>query len=90
MKSKKIEIKTLTAEEIGCDLDKIGLTGSPTIVNKAFSPPQKTGGEMIIGKIWNPTDHPLRPLAWNATLDEHIEKVARDCQNFRQGGKSRE
>ncbi len=34
----------MTAEQIGADPSRIGLTASPTRVVKIFSPPPKTGG----------------------------------------------
>jgi electron transfer flavoprotein beta subunit len=50
MAAKKAVIKTLTAADIGADLQKIGLNGSPTQVMKIFTPPQRSGGEKISGK----------------------------------------
>ncbi|MDR0486103.1 MAG: electron transfer flavoprotein subunit beta/FixA family protein [Elusimicrobiota bacterium] len=50
MAAKKAVIKTLTAADIGADLQKIGLNGSPTQVMKIFTPPQRSGGEKFSGK----------------------------------------
>jgi len=49
MRAKKAEIKKLTAEDLGCDFDKIGLDGSPTRVVKIFTPPARKGGEILKG-----------------------------------------
>ena len=49
MRAKKTEIKIFSALDLGCDEDKIGLPGSPTIVHKIFTPPQKPGGQMLLG-----------------------------------------
>jgi electron transfer flavoprotein beta subunit len=47
MKAKKAEIKTLSAADIKANVEEIGLKGSPTSVNKIFSPPRRSGGEML-------------------------------------------
>lgn len=49
MRAKKTEIKTLSAADIGADLNKTGLNGSPTRVVKIFSPEPKGQGEMLEG-----------------------------------------
>jgi electron transfer flavoprotein beta subunit len=49
MKAKKAEIKTLKAEDIQADSKNIGLDGSPTQVIKIFTPPPKSGGEILDG-----------------------------------------
>jgi len=51
MRAKKAEIKKMTAEDLGCDFDKIGLDGSPTRVVKIFTPPPRKGGEILKGEI---------------------------------------
>lgn len=51
MKAKKVEIKPLTAQDIKADPSNIGLDGSPTQVVKVFTPPPKTGGEILSGEI---------------------------------------
>jgi len=44
------KIKVLSAKDIQADEDNIGLDGSPTQVNKSFTPPGRTGeGEMLKG-----------------------------------------
>jgi electron transfer flavoprotein beta subunit len=50
MKAKKAEIPVWTAEDIGCDQDKIGLDGSPTRVVKIFTPPPREGGRILEGE----------------------------------------
>ena len=42
MKAKKREIPHLSADDIKVDETKIGLKGSPTMVRKIFTPPQRT------------------------------------------------
>ena len=49
MRAKKAEIKKWSAEDIGCDFDKIGLDGSPTRVVKIFTPPPRKGGQILKG-----------------------------------------
>ena len=44
MAAKKLVIAPLTAEAVGADPAKLGLSASPTRVVKIFSPPPKTGG----------------------------------------------
>ena len=47
MKAKKREIPHLSADDIKVDETKIGLKGSPTMVRKVFTPPQRTQGLVI-------------------------------------------
>ncbi|MFH1846791.1 MAG: electron transfer flavoprotein subunit beta/FixA family protein [Candidatus Omnitrophota bacterium] len=49
MRAKKAEIPVWTAEDLGCDRDKIGLDGSPTRVVKIFTPSPREGGRMLDG-----------------------------------------
>ncbi|MHA1667014.1 MAG: electron transfer flavoprotein subunit beta/FixA family protein [Candidatus Heimdallarchaeaceae archaeon] len=42
-------LKTITADDLGIDEETIGLSGSPTQVDRVFAPPEKTGGEIIDG-----------------------------------------
>lgn len=51
MRAKRAEIKKLTAEDLNCDFDKIGLDGSPTRVVRIFTPPPRKGGEMLKGEL---------------------------------------
>jgi electron transfer flavoprotein beta subunit len=50
MRAKKAEIEVWTAQDLECEDEKIGLDGSPTRVMKVFSPPERTGGEIIEGE----------------------------------------
>ena len=47
MKAKKREIPHLSADDIKVDETKFGLKGSPTMVRKIFTPPQRTQGLVI-------------------------------------------
>ncbi|MDR0361178.1 MAG: electron transfer flavoprotein subunit beta/FixA family protein [Planctomycetota bacterium] len=47
MRAKKAEITIWDEKAIDADPEKIGLKGSPTAVNRIFSPPRRSGGEMI-------------------------------------------
>ena len=47
MKAKKREIPHFSADDIKVDETKIGLKGSPTMVRKIFTPPQRTQGLVI-------------------------------------------
>ncbi len=48
-KARNAEIPTWTVMDIGADPEQIGQKGSPTWVEKVFSPEQKTQGEMLEG-----------------------------------------
>ncbi|MFC1539677.1 electron transfer flavoprotein subunit beta/FixA family protein [Candidatus Latescibacterota bacterium] len=50
-KARNVEIPIWGAGEIDADPDNLGQKGSPTWVEKIFSPEQKTRGEMIEGEI---------------------------------------
>jgi len=51
MRAKKIEIRKLTAADIGADPLCIGLPGSPTQVEKVFSPPVRSRHTVFTGSI---------------------------------------
>jgi len=51
MRAKKAEIRTINAAEVGAEESKVGLKGSPTWVVRIFTPPPKTGGEMLSGSV---------------------------------------
>ena len=51
MRARKQEIIKWNAADMACELDRIGLQGSPTAVAKIFAPPQRTGGEILQGDI---------------------------------------
>jgi electron transfer flavoprotein beta subunit len=48
--ARKAVIPKWTAADISCDINQIGLKGSPTCVKKIFTPPHRTGGEKLAGK----------------------------------------
>jgi electron transfer flavoprotein beta subunit len=50
IKAKKADIKKLTAQEIAIEEGKVGLNGSPTRVVKIFSPPARSGGQILEGE----------------------------------------
>lgn len=50
MASKKAVIPTWKAADLQCDPKCIGLEGSPTKVVKVFTPPPRSGGEMLKGE----------------------------------------
>ncbi|MDP1853221.1 MAG: electron transfer flavoprotein subunit beta/FixA family protein [Candidatus Omnitrophota bacterium] len=49
MRAKSAKIAVLTQKELNLDPQAIGLCGSPTQVVKIFTPPQRTGGQMLSG-----------------------------------------
>jgi electron transfer flavoprotein beta subunit len=50
MKAKKAEIRTWGVQELGVDPGQVGLEGSPTWVEKVFSPPQRKAGQIWHGE----------------------------------------
>ncbi len=50
MSARKAVIPTWSAEDIGAEKENIGLEGSPTKVVKIFTPPKRSGGEMLTGE----------------------------------------
>ncbi|MBD3177198.1 MAG: electron transfer flavoprotein subunit beta [Armatimonadia bacterium] len=50
LKARKREITQWTAEDIEADPDRIGFTGSPTVVWRVFAPEGRTGGRTIEGE----------------------------------------
>lgn len=50
IKASKMAIPVWNTGEIQADPDRIGLRGSPTVVNKIFSPPKRTGGKILKGE----------------------------------------
>jgi electron transfer flavoprotein beta subunit len=48
--AKKKEIVVLKAADIGADLERVGLNGSPTQVMKIFTPPKPSGGKKFTGE----------------------------------------
>jgi electron transfer flavoprotein beta subunit len=51
MAAKKAEIPSWNHEDIEFDLQRIGLTGSPTQVMKIFTPPKPSGGKIFEGDV---------------------------------------
>ncbi len=47
MKAKRREIPILSADDVGADEAKLGLSGSPTHVRRIFTPPQRTQGLVL-------------------------------------------
>ena len=50
MTAKKAEIKTWTVNELDANPEKLGLKGSPTWVDKVYTPPARPGGEIFQGE----------------------------------------
>ncbi len=59
MKAKKAEVQVWGHADIEADPETIGLKGSPTAVEKIFSPPQRTGGERLEGETAQEVAHAL-------------------------------
>jgi electron transfer flavoprotein beta subunit len=51
MRAKSAKITRWAQKDLDLDPQNIGLCGSPTQVVKIFTPPQRTGGEMLTGEI---------------------------------------
>lgn len=51
MAAKKAVMRSMSADDLGCDPKKLGLDGSPTKVVKIFSPEPREGGEMLEGEV---------------------------------------
>jgi len=49
MRSKKAEIKKISNEDLKLDTNDLGLDGSPTVVNRIFTPPVREGGKIFDG-----------------------------------------
>ena len=54
MQSKKAKIPVWNAQELGVDMNKVGLTGSPTRVIRLFNPQRASGGELSAGQPGKP------------------------------------
>lgn len=68
MKAKKAEIKTFKAADIEADLKNLGLDGSPTQVVKIFTPPPKSGGEIMNGDPNENVDKLIAKLKESKTI----------------------
>ncbi len=51
MRAKSAKIITYTQKDLNLDPQQIGLCGSPTQVVKIFTPPHRTGGQMLKGEV---------------------------------------
>ncbi|NSW55047.1 MAG: electron transfer flavoprotein subunit beta/FixA family protein [Armatimonadetes bacterium] len=51
MKARKVEIPCLTAEDVGADLERCGLSGSPTNVMRVFAPSHDHKAERLEGDV---------------------------------------
>ncbi|MBM3245257.1 MAG: electron transfer flavoprotein subunit beta/FixA family protein [Candidatus Omnitrophica bacterium] len=51
MRSKQAKIASFAQKDLNLDPQNIGLCGSPTQVVKIFTPPQRTGGQILTGEI---------------------------------------
>ena len=51
MKAKSAKITIWSQKDLNLDPQNIGLCGSPTQVVKIFTPPQRSGGQMLSGEI---------------------------------------
>jgi electron transfer flavoprotein beta subunit len=49
--ARKKEITTWVEEDLALDAERIGLTGSPTWVQKIFTPPKPSGGKLFQGEV---------------------------------------
>ncbi|MDD4879637.1 MAG: electron transfer flavoprotein subunit beta/FixA family protein [Candidatus Omnitrophica bacterium] len=49
IRAKQAPVTTLTAKDIDAEPGKLGLKGSPTVVKKVFTPPKRTGGQILQG-----------------------------------------
>lgn len=49
IRAKQAQIIKFASKDINADPDKIGLEGSPTVVEKIFAPPKRTGGQILQG-----------------------------------------
>lgn len=50
IRAKQAGIVRLTANDINADVSKCGLKGSPTVVDKIFAPPKRSGGQVLHGE----------------------------------------
>ena len=50
IRAKQAPVTTLTAKDIDAEPEKLGLKGSPTVVKKVFTPPKRTGGQILQGE----------------------------------------
>ena len=60
--AKKAEVPVLTAADIGAEVERLGLNGSPTQVMKIFTPPKPGGGKKFTGEPAETVDALLAEL----------------------------
>ena len=63
MKAKKVQIRVLSAEDVGADSAKIGLAGSPTQVVDVFPPPPRGERSILTGSIDEQIEQLVEKLA---------------------------
>lgn len=51
LKARKKQIPVWTAADIEADEERIGFTGSPTVVWRIFTPPKREGGRILKGEV---------------------------------------
>lgn len=49
IRAKQAEIPKFTSKDLKVEPNKIGLKGSPTVVDKIFAPPKRSGGQILQG-----------------------------------------
>jgi electron transfer flavoprotein beta subunit len=62
VKAKSAKIPIWTAQELGIDMDRVGLTGSPTRVVRIFSPQRARRGEILQGSLESQVDQLVEKL----------------------------
>jgi electron transfer flavoprotein beta subunit len=62
IQSKKAKIPVWNAKELGVNMNKVGLTGSPTRVIRLFSPQRASGGELLQGSPESQVDQLVEKL----------------------------
>ena len=68
IRANKMSIPIWNAENIQADPDRIGLKGSPTVVNKIFSPPKRTGGKIYTGESKQAAEELIKELVDNKIM----------------------
>jgi len=63
MKAKKVQIRVLSAEDVGADSAKIGLAGSPTQVVDVFPPHPRGERSILTGTIDEQIEQLVEKLA---------------------------
>ncbi|KPK42080.1 MAG: electron transfer flavoprotein subunit beta [Omnitrophica WOR_2 bacterium SM23_29] len=56
IRAKQAQVTKFTSKDMDLDPNKIGLKGSPTVVDKIFAPPKRTGGQVLHGTTPEVTD----------------------------------